>query len=164
LAKNGLEVTALDSSETALKLCQKFCDDKKNIKYIKEDILSNYFSNNLKQNFDIVFSDGLLEHFNFNSQIKILKNFAKVLKPGGKIVTFVPNKFSPWQLIRPFILKGIYEEPMILKKLLFLNKTSGLKVIESGGINVLPVSFSPENLLGSYLGMILYTISSPEYI
>lgn len=159
-AESGMRVVALDNSEVALQACKKLC--KNDIECLNEDLLDQNLGKNLKNKFDLIFSDGLLEHFNLRNQRTILKNFSEMLKPGGRIVTLVPNKFSPWQLIRPFMMPGIIEFPMTLKQLVRLNRLCHLKILSEGGLNVLPISFSPEKLLGRSLGMLLYTVSTKE--
>lgn len=156
----GMHVVALDNSEQALEACKKLC--KNRIECVNRDLLNPDLGNEFKNKFDLIFSDGLLEHFTFSNQKVILRNFAQMLRPEGRIITLVPNKFSPWQLIRPFMMPGIIEYPMILKRLLKLNRHCGLEVLSAGGLNVLPIGFSPENLFGSTLGMLLYTISTQE--
>ena len=81
-----------------------------------------------------------------------------VVKPGGHIVTFVPNRWSPWELIRPFFMPGIAEKPFVLNELLDLNRRNDLAIVESGGVNVLPYAVSPE-MMGPAFGMLLYTVA-----
>lgn len=153
----SMQVLAIDNSEQALQLCKSRCSNL--VQTAGQDLVDESISETFGAKFDIIFSDGLLEHFSTKTQIKILTNFRNALSMKGKVVSFVPNKFSPWQLIRPFMLPGISETPLTLKKLIKLNEAANLRVIQSGGINVLPMELSPEKLLGSSLGMLLYTIS-----
>jgi SAM-dependent methyltransferase len=153
---NSLQVLALDTSEAALELCQNRCSDR--LQTVKFDLLNQSISNKFGNEFDLVFSDGLLEHFSTVDQIRLLTNFASSTLAGGKIVTIVPNRFSPWQILRTFMMPGIKEVPFTLKKLIRINNLAGIKVCRAGGLNVLPTVFSPEKLLGSSLGMLLYTI------
>ena len=44
-------------------------------------------------------------------------------------------------------------------QLVDLNERNGLKVIEKGGVNTFPFAFSPDKMIGSVFGMLLYTIS-----
>lgn len=120
-----------------------------------EDDLSKIVSDK----FDLIFSDGLLEHFSPTDQDKIVTNLSGVLASDGVLVTFVPNRWSPWELIRPFFMPGIEEDPFVLSQLIDLNERNGLKPLTSGGLNTVPFAFSPDGLLGSMWGMLLYTIS-----
>jgi len=148
-AERGCNITAFDYSDEALKSA-KSLDSR--IKTIKGDIFNMPF----KEEFDLVFSDGLLEHY--KDPVKILKKFKDVTKPGGYVVTFVPNLISYWIFIKPFRLSHIKEWRFGLKKLIKYNQEAGLKVIESGGFSVLPFKYSPE-FLGKYIGRIIYTIA-----
>ena len=150
------KVFAVDNSESALKKCKQICNDKVSI--LNLDLLSDEFVKNFYKKIDLIFSDGLLEHFNYKEQNKILSNFYKCLSDNGKIITLVPNKFSPWQIIRPIFMPSIKETPFILRNLIKLHQHNGFKTLDSGGINVLPIKYSPEKYLGKYFGMLLYTI------
>jgi SAM-dependent methyltransferase len=111
------------------------------------------------EKFDLIFTDGLFEHFSGEEQHKIISNFKKVLSPQGIVATFVPNKWSPWQLIRPFFMPGIKEKPFTLQGLKDLNLRCGLEIIQSGGLNVLPFKYSPDRSFGPYYGMILFSLA-----
>jgi SAM-dependent methyltransferase len=148
-AKKGCKVISLDYSKEALKLTRHLYPK---IRIIKGDMLHAPFKN---ESFDLIFSDGLLEHY--KNPIPILTKFGKILKLKGIIATFVPNKFSYWILIKPFKFKEIEEFRFSLKKLIELHEKIGFKVIESGGIGVFPSDVSPE-FLGKYIGRIIYSI------
>ena len=129
---------------------------------MQKDLLNDNLAASIDHRFDIIFSDGLLEHFVSEDQNRIIKNLSSVLKDDGVLVTFVPNKFSPWELIRPFYMPGIEEDPFTFKQLIRLNERNNLCVKESGGINVLPFAFSPDRWCGRNFGMLLYTISGKK--
>lgn len=153
----GMKVVALDYSDEALKITREKTQGQ--AKVVKENLVDVSLLNSLREKFDLIFTDGLLEHFSSNDQDKIFRNFSSVLNPSGVLVTFVPNVFSPWELIRPFYMPGIEEKPFTLKGLIDLNTRNHLKVIKKGGVNTLPFRFSPDRILGSGFGMLLYTIS-----
>lgn len=152
----GMRTTALDFSENALDRAAKVT--KGAAKLVRADMVSDPLAEKLFGKVDLIFSDGLLEHFSPEEQDAIMQNFRSVLTDGGLVVTVVPNRWSPWELIRPFFMPGIDEKPFVLEQLLDLNRRNGLAVLESGGINVLPFSVSPE-FLGPRFGMLLYTIA-----
>ncbi|HPJ17016.1 MAG TPA: class I SAM-dependent methyltransferase [Candidatus Woesebacteria bacterium] len=154
--KYNCQVYSLDYSKEAIDIAKKLTSGQ--AKYIIGDLLDEKFCDKYKGKFDLIFSDGLFEHFTEKDQIKILKNFIKMKSKRGVITTFVPNKFSFWEVIRPIFMPQIKEDPFTLKDLENLSKKVGIKVIESGGLNVLPLKLSPEKL-GKYLGMILFSIS-----
>ena len=152
-----MRTTALDYSDEALRLTKDATAGR--AKIIKENILSDSFSSSIGERFDLIFSDGLLEHFSYADQDRIIKNFLSVLHPDGLLVTFVPNRFSPWEMIRPFYMPGIKEDPFILSELVSLQRANQLSIVESGGINTVPFTWSPDAMIGKYLGMLLYTVS-----
>lgn len=156
-AENGAKVVAIDNSETALATCRQICGDKVACRNV--DLLDEHLPADLHGRFDLIFSDGLLEHFSLGAQVDILNNFARMLKPEGKTVTFVPNRFSPWQLIRPFFMPGIHEMPFTLKRLIKVHKLCNLSIQNSGGLNVFPCALSPERQFGGSLGMLLYAVA-----
>ncbi len=102
----GCNVYALDYSEDALKIARSLTDNKA-AAYLKENLLDINFGGRYKKKFDLIFSDGLFEHFEAVDQKIIMDNFQKAKKEDGIIATFVPNKFSWWQIIRPIFMPGI---------------------------------------------------------
>jgi cyclopropane fatty-acyl-phospholipid synthase-like methyltransferase len=147
------EVYTLDYSDSALEVAKKKTANKSKA-YLKENLLASDFGLRYANTFDIIFTDGLFEHFTKEDQDKILNNFKASKKNTGIITTFVPNKYSWWEIIRPLVMPGIHEEAFTLKQLKELHH--GLEILKEGGINVLPMRFSPDRSLGSALGMIVY--------
>lgn len=148
--------TALDYSENALQMAREVT--RSAAKLIAADMVNDTLSDRLVDRFDVIFTDGLFEHFSISDQNKIMRNLFSVLKPDGFIVTLVPNRWSPWELIRPFFMPGIEEKPFILQGLINLNSRNNLAVVQAGGLNVLPYRFSPE-FLGPIFGMLLFTVA-----
>ncbi len=155
--EHGMATTALDYSQAALDIAQEKTGGRARL--VKANLVEDKLSRLTKEKFDLIFSDGLLEHFSPVDQDKIITNLSSVLSPEGVLVTFVPNRWSPWELIRPFFMPGIEEDPFVLSQLIDLNERNGLKPLTSGGLNTVPFAFSPDGLFGSMWGMLLYTIS-----
>jgi SAM-dependent methyltransferase len=153
----GMETVSLDYSEKALHIAQQMTEGR--TKIAQKDLLSPHLSEELEGPFDLIFSDGLLEHFSKEDQDKILRNYKALLSHQGVVITFVPNRWSPWQLLRPLYMPGIEEIPFLLRELVDLNQRNGLHVIEQGGINTLPFAFSPDRYVGHLWGMLLFTIA-----
>jgi SAM-dependent methyltransferase len=153
----GMTVTALDYSEKALALTRERTQNRAAI--IQADMLTDPLAGRLKTSFDLIFTDGLFEHFTPAQQDTILKNFLSVLALGGKIITFVPNRWSPWELIRPWFMPGIDEKPFVLSQLRNLHVRNGMVLISDGGVNTLPVRFSPDRWLGRVFGMLLFVVA-----
>jgi len=148
--------TALDYSDDALKIAKRLTRGQG--KFVRGDLLDENFCKKFEGKFDLIFSDGLFEHFKKNDQMKIIKNMKLMKSKNGVIITFVPNRFSFWEVIRPIFMPQIKETPFVLKSLIKLNEDCSLEIIKYGGLNVLPIKYSPE-FFGSYFGMILYCIA-----
>lgn len=89
----GLEITALDNQKEALKIGEAFIGDSKNgntIKWKEGDLLSLPLPD---QYFDKVYSARVFQHL--NDPGKGVAEIIRVLKPGGRFVIFVQNKFCP---------------------------------------------------------------------
>jgi 2-polyprenyl-3-methyl-5-hydroxy-6-metoxy-1,4-benzoquinol methylase len=55
----------------------------------KDDILNNGFDNNT---FDVVLCLDVIEHFQKKEQENLVKELARITKPGGRVVWSIPNK------------------------------------------------------------------------
>jgi ubiquinone/menaquinone biosynthesis C-methylase UbiE len=87
LASSGLNVTAMDYSDVAIRLLR----GRRGIEICKADALSMPFSDN---SFDLVYSQGLLEHFREPQLTKLMKEQKRVVKDGGHVLIDVPNSRS----------------------------------------------------------------------
>lgn len=157
--ESGCRVTVLDLAEEALAIARQATGGRAE-EYVKEDLLDEGFAARHAARFDLIFSDGLFEHFIPADQERIAANLAAALAPGGVIATFVPNALSPWRLIRPILMPGIFEVPLRRARLREIHR--GLTIVDAGGLNVLPFAASPERLLGSRFGMLLYVLARKE--
>ncbi len=154
--EKGCKVYALDYSKEALEIARRLTRNKAK-GYLNADLLDSNFPKKVKVKFDLIFSDGLFEHFTPEQQNKIIKNLKSVKKKNGIITTFVPNKFSFWEVIRPIFMPGIHERPFTMGKLKKLHK--GMKIVENGGLNSIPFRFSPDKLIGPAVGMIIFVFA-----
>jgi len=96
LAKSGLNTTCLDYSKEALKTAKE--------NYRHQGLNGNFIEGDAfdlpcnESSFDLVFSTGLLEHY--EDPFPIIKEMVRVVKPGGVFYSdIVPKKFS---LLRAF--------------------------------------------------------------
>ena len=153
---SGCKVWACDYSKDAIALTRKNTSNECE-SYLKKDLLDKESWGEYANSFDVIFTDGLFEHFNSEQQQKLIDNFISIKKADGLIITFVPNKLSWWTIIRPMFMPGIEEKPFTMRRLVELH--SGLEIVSHGGINTLPVRYSPDNLLGSRFGMLLYVVA-----
>lgn len=152
----GCNVYSLDYSQDALELTKRMTGNRSQ-EYLREDLLDGGFGDRYRNRFDIIFSDGLFEHFPPEEQQKIMSVFIESKKDEGLITTFVPNKYSWWEVVRPLFMPGIKEKPFTMGKLLELH--GQLLCLKKGGLNVIPASLSPDGLLGQKLGMILFVFA-----
>lgn len=93
LAKELRKVTAIDFSEESITLTNALADrmniDKKNLKtYLLDAQKELPFVDN---QFDIIFQAGLLEHFEKDERIQLLKNWSRC---GKTMVSIIPNAAS----------------------------------------------------------------------
>ena len=81
-------IYGIDNSESGLNLSKRNLSNQKINEYelIKGDVNHISFDTNT---FDIVFSAGLLEHF--NEPEKIVSEMSRILKPGGLLIIQIPN-------------------------------------------------------------------------
>jgi 2-polyprenyl-3-methyl-5-hydroxy-6-metoxy-1,4-benzoquinol methylase len=154
------KVYSLDWSENALEMTRRATKNKCH-NYLRRNLLDANLGIEFKDYFDLVFTDGLFEHFSNREQTLIMNNFKKMVKKDGFIITFVPNLFSFWTLIRPVFMKNIKEKPFTLDDLARFIDRSNQQTTESGGINVLPIKYSPE-ILAKQFGMLLYAVTTIE--
>mgnify|MGYP003834455465 FL=1 len=71
-----MNVFSLDYSQEALALTKARTSSRVTI--LEKDLLSEDFSKSIGKKFDIIFSDGLLEHFTKDQQDVILKNLKNI--------------------------------------------------------------------------------------
>lgn len=155
--RQGCKTSVLDFSSQALRLARNATNNQAD-EYLEENLLSPSFPSQHNKQWDIIFSDGLLEHFPPVQQRQLCLSFLSCKKLGGVVIIFVPNLFSPWTIIRPFVMPGIKEKPFTMKRLRKLFQEAGGTIEESGGVNCIPCKWSPEKSMGRYLGMLLYLI------
>ena len=87
--QSHFKLTAVDISKDALTLYSRYNPDAFRIE--QASILDLPFEN---EQFDGVYNLGVVEHFPEEDIIKILTEFHRVLKPGGKVVIFWPHRYA----------------------------------------------------------------------
>ncbi len=102
-------LTGVDISEKALEHSRRHAKKlkKENCKFVKGDCFNLPFEENT---YDVVWSQGLIEHF--SNPEEIIKEKLRVCKSGGVVLTSVPYKYSymlPWYWItRPKIFRRFW--------------------------------------------------------
>ena len=91
--------------------------------------------------FDVVYSLGLIEHFDFHRSIELVEEHARVCKPGGLVIVSVPNLLNLPHTVRKGFLGTKYEyypessySPRKLKRVL---ESCGLTFLHADGIEPL---------------------------
>ncbi|MFA6294909.1 MAG: class I SAM-dependent methyltransferase [Candidatus Paceibacterota bacterium] len=108
LANEIKSLVGLDISPEALRLSREHSRElgAMNTEFIEGDCLNVPFENE----FDIVWSQGLIEHF--DNPATVVEQHYRALKPGGTVLISVPYKWSyimPWYLItRPKIFRSFW--------------------------------------------------------
>lgn len=108
LAPGFAEVVGLDISEEALKISRKNADKLgvKNATFLRGDCLDLQYENE----FDIVWSQGLMEHFEHPELVA--REHYKAAKKGGVALISVPYKYSYhtlwYKMTRPKILRSLW--------------------------------------------------------
>ncbi|MEM5812443.1 MAG: class I SAM-dependent methyltransferase [Candidatus Aenigmatarchaeota archaeon] len=130
---NSKEIMLVDMNEKALEISKKLAKDSGlllNLSYIKQDILSL----DLGKRFDIVHSEGLIEHFYGKERLKVFGKHVEFCREGGFVIIFVPNRniiYSSFRLFFKMLNRWIWDEKALTKKQLRnLCAHFGLKIIK----------------------------------
>lgn len=99
LAGLGANVFLLDYSEKSLKLAKNYLKNEKKVQLIMGDALNTPFKDGT---FDIVFHQGLLEHFRDPSPL--VKENCRILKKDGLLIIDVPQTFHIYTLIKNLLM------------------------------------------------------------
>jgi len=128
-----VEPYALDYSEESVKLVKE---------RIPNTVLADCRETGFEDNFfDIVYSAGLMEHF--RDEIPLLQEWKRILKPDGFLVTFIPARFSLWQLYQLIHLGNWqhgYEKSYTYRRLKNLMLNNDFKIVEILGIDPFSVN------------------------
>lgn len=152
------QVYCIDYSKEAIELAKKTTHNQ--AEYIVGNLLDSDFALHFQNCFDLITTDGLLEHFNQFEQIVLLDNLTEMLKRGGLMITLVPNLMSHWYPIRRLFFKipGVWEKPFTMKQLVSLVTRPEMQIIDTGGIHVVPFNWSPE-MLARAVGSSIFVVS-----
>jgi 2-polyprenyl-3-methyl-5-hydroxy-6-metoxy-1,4-benzoquinol methylase len=96
MARAGADVTFLDSSREALQIVRKALDE---FSLEGELVCENAFRHGFRNEFDLVHSEGVIEHFAGEYRQQILDSHSAAAKKGGKVAVIVPNmKCAPYRI------------------------------------------------------------------
>ncbi len=98
----GAEVYQLDYSFNSLKIMKKIAEEEKmDVKIVGGDTFMLPFKD---ETFDIIFHQGLLEHFRYAKAEALLKENIRVLKTGGLLCVDVPQRYHIYTVIKTFLI------------------------------------------------------------
>lgn len=129
--KYKAEITLVDYSSNALKIAEElFKKEGLKVKLMKAD----FFKMKTKKEYDLVHSQGVIEHFKEKQQNRLIKIHKEFLKKDGKIIILAPRPSFYYNIWRGIIekIKGRwifgYEKP--------ITKKEGIKLIEKQGLRI----------------------------
>lgn len=143
----SFEITALDISKEALRLYKKHNGE--NAKTVKASIFDIPLFN---KSVDGIYNLGVHEHFNASENLKILKEYKRVLKDDGKLVLFWPPKYGVSVLFLNslhFILNEILRAKIRLhpKEISLIEDKKQVKnLLKDAGFKLEQFSFGPRDL------------------
>lgn len=131
----GYKVSGIDNSASGIELTRRNLE----LLGVKADLyLGNVLDHKFNKQFDVVFSMGLIEHFDPTDEI--VDKHVSLVKKGGVLIIGVSNlKKSIYALLQSFINKDILKEhvPFSKETLFKLLHVSGVKVIFCDYVGVL---------------------------
>ncbi len=102
LIRHGAKVVQLDYAENSLRILKKLADDLSLPAIIVGgDTFHLPFAD---ETFDVVFHQGLLEHFQRPQAVALLKENIRVLKKGGILLVDVPQRYHPYTLAKHILM------------------------------------------------------------
>ncbi|MGH9927950.1 MAG: class I SAM-dependent methyltransferase, partial [Pyrinomonadaceae bacterium] len=121
----GGKATLVDSNEKARHLFLVKHTPREPLEYLVGDVLKV----KLPTTFDLVYSDGLIEHF--PEKKAIMAAHLQALKPAGHLVLFVPSNSFAFRTLTRFGPDMGYEERYTISALVQLCQSFGLEVLRT---------------------------------
>lgn len=100
IADRGARVFQLDYSFESLRL-MKHASGNRNISQLGADTFRLPFRNDT---FDVVFHQGLLEHFRPADAERMLQEQLRIVKPGGYLLVDVPQRYHPYTILKHILI------------------------------------------------------------
>jgi ubiquinone/menaquinone biosynthesis C-methylase UbiE len=97
LVAKGAEVFLLDYAEQSLKIIKELSSGYSDVHIVGGDAFTLPFPDNV---FDVVFHQGLLEHFRRPAAERLLKENVRVLKKGGILLVDVPQRYHLYTIFK----------------------------------------------------------------
>lgn len=121
--KYGCTGTVIDDNRTAYNVFKRVVKNK-NVNYVLSDMFD------YRGKHDLVFSDGLIEHFHPQKRKKLIWLHKKLAKNNGFIMFFVPKK--SWWVERFMSIRDGYEEKMSMEQLISETSLPGTELVSTG--------------------------------
>lgn len=102
---------------------------------IKADFFDENFQNEYKENFDLVFSRGFIEHF--DNTTEVIEKHINLLKKGGYIVISIPNLSG----LNYFLLNYLNRDSLITHNFSLMNKNNFREVFKKNKLHFLYCDF-----------------------
>ena len=143
--KYNAKITLVDYSSNALKMARRFFK-KAGVK--AEFIKANFFKLKLNKKYDLVHSQGVIEHFKKEKQEELIKIHKRFLKRNARLIILAPRPSIYYKTWRWIIEKVRGEWPFGYEKP--INKEEGVRLLSSQGIKLLKTEKTM--LENAYLG------------
>jgi ubiquinone/menaquinone biosynthesis C-methylase UbiE len=101
MAEDGAELVMLDYSMNSLRLIKQAAGDAARVSILGGNAFSLPFNDGT---FDVVFHQGLLEHFKKPDAERLLRENIRVLKPGGLLVVDVPQRWHVYTIVKHILI------------------------------------------------------------
>ena len=130
----GVKVVATDALDGAVTIAKRIGELMGSTADVSvDDVQASRFESG---KFDIVFSQGLMEHF--KDPLPMFREQVRILKPGGFLIVSVPQKFNPYTSfkhcrIREGIWEYGWEKEYSLAELKRFGDICGLTTVEAAG-------------------------------
>ena len=110
----------------------------------KEFLLKDLFSFDLEERYDVVHSQGLLEHYTPQEQRQLIRLHHDLLAPGGIAIILVPTPSLTYRFWRGLLEKlhlWIYSDEVALSREEFIRQleASGLEILKIKGCHLIEV-------------------------
>jgi ubiquinone/menaquinone biosynthesis C-methylase UbiE len=110
------QITLVDFNEEALAICREtFRDTPFTVNYVKSDILDL----ELRATFDLVHSEGLIEHFYEAERERAFRRHVELCEPNGFIIILVPfesPQYDAFKWVYRLMNRWIYEDEQIFTR------------------------------------------------
>ncbi|MSP42273.1 MAG: class I SAM-dependent methyltransferase [Alphaproteobacteria bacterium] len=127
---HGCQISGLDYSPPGCAATQQLLDRMGIAGHVHLADIFNPPSDHLDK-YDIVFSNGLVEHFTYTAGA--IAACARFLKPGGLMITLVPNMTGPLGRLQRLFDRPLYEThiPLSCEQLAQAHADAGLEILDA---------------------------------